>query len=112
MSIVATAVGHRLIIKPFTIKEHDKRYASASAAGIIIPEQEERMLQISVDRGTVLEVGPTAFKDFGGEPWCQVGDLIGYTKNAGKYIKQDDGTNVLVINDEDVVTVFKEKSDE
>jgi co-chaperonin GroES (HSP10) len=111
MSIVIKAVGHRLVIKPYTIEENDKRFASAKAMGIVIPDQDARMHQISVDRGTVLEIGPTAFKDFGGEPWCQVGDIIGYTKNAGKFIKINETDHLLVINDEDVVAVLTEKSE-
>lgn len=107
-----TAVGHRLVIKPFTIEEHDPVFKNARAVGIELLEREERREQIAVDKGTVLEIGPSAFtalnppgKDI---PWCQVGDVIGYTRNAGKFIKVDETTHVLVINDEDVVNIFKE----
>lgn len=106
------AVGHRLVIKPFSLTEHDPVYASAAAVGIKLLDQDARREQTAVDRGTVLEIGPTAFtalnppgKDV---PWCKVGDLIGYTRHAGKFITLDDESHVLVINDEDVVNIFKE----
>jgi len=105
------AVGHRLVIKPYSIEQHDPVFARAKAAGLTLLEQDERRNQVAVDKGTVLEIGPTAFIALNppGEPaWCKVGDVIGYTRNAGKYIKLDDESHVLVINDEDVVNIFKE----
>jgi co-chaperonin GroES (HSP10) len=106
------AVGHRLVIKPYTIEENDPTFKRAKAAGIELIEHSARKEQVAVDKGTVIEVGPSAFtalnppgKDI---PWCKVGDIIGYTRNAGKYIEQDGQHPVLVINDEDVVNIFKE----
>lgn len=106
------AVGHRLVIKPFSIEQHDPLFAAAKAAGIELLPNEARREQVAVDKGTVLEIGPSAFTALnppGADvPWCAVGDVIGYTRNAGKFIKIDDTTHVLVINDEDVVNIFKE----
>lgn len=106
------AVGHRLVIKPYTIEEHDPIFASAKKAGIELIDREARREQVAVDKGTVLEIGPSAFTALnppGADvPWCTVGDVIGYTRNAGKFIKIDEKNHVLVINDEDVVNLFKE----
>lgn len=106
------AVGHRLVIKPFSIEEHDPVFKSAANAGIQLLEREQRREQVAVDKGTVLEIGPSAFTALnppGADvPWCAVGDVIGYTRNAGKFIKIDETNHVLVINDEDVVNIFKE----
>jgi co-chaperonin GroES (HSP10) len=106
------AVGHRLVIKPFTIEENDPVYKRAGLAGIELPEFSARKEQVAVDKGTVIEIGPTAFTALnppGNDiPWCKVGDIIGYTRNAGKLIQVDDKAHVLVINDEDVVNLFKE----
>lgn len=115
MKMQAKAVGHRLVIKPYTLEEHDPVFASAKAAGFELPEQSERNRQVTIDRGTVIEIGPTAFTALNPPgrdiPWCKVGDIIGYTKNAGKFIKINDTEHVLIINDEDVVTVLKELND-
>lgn len=107
MTILPT--GHRILVKPFTIQEQDKQFKSATASGIILLEQDERKLQINVDKGTVLDIGPTAFKDFGGEPWFSVGDVVGFTRFGGKYIKNPaTEEDFLILNDEDVICVFKE----
>jgi len=106
------AVGHRLVIKPFTIEENDPVFQRARQAGLELIEHSARKEQVSVDKGTVLEIGPTAFTALNPPnrdiPWCAVGDVIGYTRNAGKYVKIDETNHVLVINDEDVVNTFKE----
>jgi co-chaperonin GroES (HSP10) len=106
------AVGHRLVIKPYSIEENDPIFAAAKRAGISLLDQDQRREQVAVDKGTVLEIGPSAFTALNppgaDTPWCKVGDVIGYTRNAGKYIKIDEQTHVLVINDEDVVNIFKE----
>lgn len=112
------AVGHRLVIRPHSLEEHDQVFASAKAAGIELPKIDKRRHQVSVDEGVVLEVGPSAFIAFYpngvGEPWCKVGDIIAYTKSAGKFINTSDDAEeyVLVINDEDVVAVLKEKAND
>jgi co-chaperonin GroES (HSP10) len=102
--------GHRILIKPDVLEETDPTYASAKAAGIVLAKNHEDMRreQASVDKGTVLAIGDTAFKDFGTSAWCKVGDRIAYAKFAGKYIKDEtDGNDYLIINDEDVVAILE-----
>jgi len=103
----ARAVGFRLVVKPLSVEENDAVVASAKRSGIIVQDQTERQMLTGVDRGVVLEVGPDAWVAFNAsEPWCKVGDLIAYTKNAGKFIRvsEDVKESVLIINDEDVVS--------
>jgi len=102
--------GHRLVIKPIDLKEHDVAYAAAARAGIQLLDMDERKQQIAIDRGTVISVGSTAFKDFGGEAWCAVGDQVGFAKFGGKYIKDPETKeDFLILNDEDVICVFKKE---
>lgn len=101
--------GHRLILKPDVLEETDPVYAAARKAGIELAKHHEdlRREQASVDKGTVVAIGSTAFKDFGSDAWCKVGDRIAFAKYAGKYIKDEqDGTEYLAINDEDVIAVL------
>lgn len=98
--------GCRLLIKPFKLQEHDKVWARAKALGIEIPEQSQRKEEINIDRGTVLQVGPNCHQDYVGE--VSVNDVIGYAKFGGKFIKDVDDEVYLVINDEDVICIFKE----
>lgn len=97
--------GHRVVVKQDNIEDTDSTYARAKRAGIVMVENERE--KASVDTGTVVAVGPTAFKDFGGEPWCKEGDRIAFAKYSGKTITEGD-TDFIVLNDEDVVYVYGE----
>lgn len=110
----ALAIGHRVVIKPLELDEVDPVRASARSLGITIPDQSDRQRQTGIDRGRVVAIGPTAFialnpPDYN-VPWCKAGDLIAYARNAGKMIRlsEDLEDYVLIINDEDVVTVLEE----
>lgn len=98
--------GCRLLVKPFSLSEHDKVFASARKAGIELPEFSERKEQVNVDRGTVLQIGEKCHPDYVGK--VKVGDVIGYAKFGGKFITDTDETLYLVINDEDVICVIKD----
>lgn len=101
-------VGHRVLVKPFKLEEIDEAYARAKKAGIqFVDNDDMKRQQNAVDKGTVVDVGNTAFKDFGGEPWCEIGDLIAFAKYSGKYVEDPFTKETFVIlNDEDVVCVF------
>lgn len=110
MKLVPTAIGYRVLVKPANLEDIDPVVAAAKQFGIVGLDQDERSRKATIDQGTVLEIGPDAFSTLGKAPWCKVGDLIAYPKNAGKFIKfSDDPQDLyLIINDEDVVTVLKE----
>lgn len=98
------AIIHRIVVKPDTLEQVDEVYKRAKEAGIAIAELDEiRMERNAVDRGTVVQVGPTAFIDYHGVDVVKPGDYIAYAKYAGKTVKDFDGTDYLIINDEDVV---------
>ena len=99
-------LGHRLLVKPEKIEELDETFAGAKRAGIIIPEMEKRKEQVAVDRGTVVALGSTAFVDFGGIPWCRVGDKVAYTRYGGKLLKDSDDQEYIILNDEDVIAKY------
>lgn len=103
--------GHRVLIKALDVAEVDKVLGAAKRAGIVLPSEDDNaMRRNAVDRGFVVGIGSTAFKDFGGEPWCQVGDQVYFSKYAGKVLK-DPGTaeEFVLINDEDILTVIVEE---
>lgn len=102
--------GHRLLVKPMDYLSDDPALQRMKAMGFQIADTEDnKRAKESVDKGTVVQVGPTAFKDFGGDAWCEVGDEIVYAKFAGKLIV-DPSTNekFYAINDEDVVAIVGE----
>jgi co-chaperonin GroES (HSP10) len=117
------ALGHRLTIRPDKVENSDaeKTKKKADELGLVIPDQYKDEIEsqamrdrASIDQGIVLTIGKTAFRDFGGEPWCIVGDYVAYARHAGKFVKDPDtDEDILVINDEDVICkITKEKSDE
>lgn len=97
-----TPLGHRVLVRPQKLEEHDDVYASAKKFGIALLESNERQERSAIDKGIVLAIGDTAFKDYGGGPWCKVGDLVAYAKHSGKFINNGE-EELLVLNDEDLV---------
>lgn len=110
----ALAIGHRVVVKPLSLDEVDPARARAKTYDIYIPETSDRKLQTGIDRGKVIDIGPTAFIALNPHdyniPWCKVGDTIAYARNAGKMVRLSEELEdyVLIINDEDVVTVLEE----
>jgi len=99
-----TPVGHRILIKPLSIEQ-------TTETGIIISVGEaadrERLAQI---KGTVIEVGSTAYSDQP-EPWCKVGDVVTFGKYSGLIYKGKDTLDeeeYRVVNDLDIVCIHKE----
>lgn len=99
---------HRVTIIPFDVDEWDETRKRAKAAGFALPDADSGNVRAkaSVDMGTVFQIGPTAFRDFG-EIDLKIGDTVAYVKNSGKFIKDPyDQKEYLVLNDEDIVMVF------
>ena len=107
--------GHRVLVRQDRVDEHDAVIASAKRAGLEVPLDKNVRYQFGVDEGVIIEVGPTAWKDFGGEPWAKKGDRVVFAKNAGKVVvdpnekelKEDDRTPYVILNDEDIVAVIR-----
>lgn len=106
--------GHRVLVRPDKLEDTDPTLKRAKQAGIHLLEDREDMIRerAGVDKGVVLSIGSTAFRDFGGDAWCGVGDYIAYARHAGKWVKDPDtDEDVLVINDEDVICIIKKTSE-
>jgi co-chaperonin GroES (HSP10) len=101
---------HRILVKADKLEEVDKTHQQAKKLGIVIPEHEDKKrAQAGVDTGTVVSLGPTAFRDFNADSPIKEGDYIAYARFAGKIIT-DPRTEeeYVILNDEDVVCIFKE----
>ena len=90
---------HRVILKPFVQKE---------TPGGIILAQSERSQAVNSDRGTILAIGPKAWKDFGYEvPPFQVGMTVYYSKYGAKVLKDElTGDLYIIANDEDILVEY------
>ena len=105
-------VTHRVVIKQLQLEATRAEYKRANAMGLIIPETEDKMrAQAGVDQGTIMSFGPTAFRDFETEVPFKVGDFVAFAKYSGKVITDpEDNVEYVVINDEDIIAVIKDKN--
>ena len=92
---------HTVLVKPEKVEDTDEVIKRAKAAGIQV--QLDKREEKAVEFGTVVQVGPTAFKDYGrGPEILKGGDYVTYAKYAGKLIKHA-GEEYLILNDQDVI---------
>jgi co-chaperonin GroES (HSP10) len=99
---------HRIIVLPDKIEEKDQHFKRAARAGILVAGAEREREQAAIDTGKVIDIGPTAFKDFGAEaPPIEVGSYVVYARYAGKTI-EDPETEIkyVALNDEDVIAIL------
>ena len=99
---------HRILIKQLSLEDTSKEYRKAQEIGIIIPEHEDnRRAKAGVDKGTVVAIGPTAYRDFNTDVPIKVGDVIAFAKFSGKIIVDPaDEEEYVALNDEDVVAIL------
>jgi co-chaperonin GroES (HSP10) len=102
---------HRILVKADKLEETDKTYVRAKQMGLELPEMADKSrAQAGVDKGVVISIGPTAFRDFNSPSPIEVGDYIAYARFAGKQVT-DPYTNdeFVALNDEDIVCIFRQE---
>lgn len=99
---------HRIIVKQQKLTEAHKEYRRAEALGIVIPEHEDnKRAQAGVDKGVVVAIGPTAYRDFNTDTPIKVGDMIAFARFSGKtIIDPKDEEEYVALNDEDIVAIL------
>jgi co-chaperonin GroES (HSP10) len=98
---------HHLLIKLDEATEADEVYRRAKAAGIELALDKRE--QKAVEYGTVIQVGPTAFIDYGrGPDIVKVGDRVSISRYSGKAVKDVDNTEYVIVNDNDVLCLIEE----
>jgi co-chaperonin GroES (HSP10) len=107
-------LGHRVLIKALELEQVDEAMAAAKRMGLVIPNGDDNLMRRNaVDRGTIVQVGETAYQDFGGKQWCSSGDEVYFSKYAGKYLKDPyTQEEFVLVNDEDVLAVISKGSEE
>ena len=97
-----TPLLYRLVVKLDDVE-------TKTASGIVIPESITDKERKAVEIATVVSLGSTCFKDYGeGIRIPQSGDRVFIARYSGKGIKDLDGTDYVVINDEDVLCIISE----
>lgn len=98
------AVGHRVLVKPFEIEKE-------TSTGIVIVVDEKREFAAQ-EYGTVVDIGPDAWREFPGEPWAKIGDKIIYSRYGGKIVREpgeeDINKKFVILNDEDVLAKLED----
>ena len=92
---------HRALVRP-------KQVETKTASGIILTDSLTRKEQAATEEGIILALGDTFGKDFGADVLPKVGDKVLFAKYAGKFIKDDDGTDLVLLNDEDLLAIIQE----
>jgi co-chaperonin GroES (HSP10) len=110
---------HRILLERDVPEDTDavKTKKALEQSGFAIPasvqdDLDKRALRenASMDKGVVLAIGETAFRDYGVECPIKVGDYITYAKFGGKDVTDPETDKVFVIiNDEDVVAILSKK---
>ena len=104
-----TPLLHRIIVKQHKLHDTAKEYKMAAKVGIIIPEHEDnKRAQAGVDKGTIVSIGPTAYRDFGlTDVPIKVGDVVAFARFSGKTIVDPkDEEEYVALNDEDIVAIL------
>ena len=93
--------GHRVLVK---IDEAE----TVTAGGIIVAATIVDKNTEAGIFGTLVAVGDTAWKDFGGRAWACVGDKVVIAKYGG-FVIEDPATKdrYRLLNDEDIVAVLR-----
>lgn len=109
--MVIEPAGNKILIRRDKLEDHDPTYKAIKTAGLVLPETEDHLRrQAAMDRGKVISMGPTAFKDpyFLEQRWCEVDDFIIFPQYAGKAVKNHEtGEDFILINDADVVAILR-----
>lgn len=92
---------HRALVKPKPVER-------TTESGIIIPDTTTRKEQAATEEGTIISIGDTFGKDFGAMTIPKVGDKVYFAKYAGKFIKDENDQDLVLLNDEDIVAIIKE----
>lgn len=70
---------------------------------ILLPDQVKERDKFATTRGTIVAKGPNAFAEWGAGNGPDTGARVIFAQYAGLRVKDDDGTEHLIMNDEDVI---------
>lgn len=91
---------HRALVKP-------KKAETVTESGIIISLNERRETA-SAEEGVILAIGDTFGEAYNAKQNPEVGDRVYFAKYSGKWIKDENGEDLVLLNDEDVVAIIKD----
>ncbi len=94
-----------ILLHQVLVKLDEPETKTQSGIIIALDEKKERK---AVEYGTVIQVGPTAFIDYGRTPdILKGGDRISLNRYSGKSVVDSDGTEYVIVNDIDVLAIVQ-----
>ncbi len=97
-------LGSRILIKPFTKEELDKKSGKENNFGIILPDADKKEKS---EQGKVIAVGPGEWHDGKRIPVSvSVGDIVAFSKYGYDDITVD-GEEYYLIKEENILAVLK-----
>ena len=103
----------RVLIKPDPIQKEHVSKDGQIRIEIARTQRDERRERAAQTTGTILQVGPTAWKAYDdGEPWAKEGDRVLYTRYGGRYIENPDDpdNDLIIVDDENVLAILGENN--
>jgi co-chaperonin GroES (HSP10) len=95
----------KLLLHHILVKLDEPELKTQSGIILAVDEKKERK---AVEYGIVVQVGPTAFIDYGRSPdIVKVGDRISLNRYSGKSIVDGDEQEYVLVNDQDVLCVIE-----
>lgn len=95
----------KLLLHTVLVELEDPITKTESGIIIALDEKKERK---AVEYGTVIQVGPTAFNDYGRTPdILKAGDRISFNRYSGKSVVDVDDKEYLILNDIDVLCIVE-----
>ena len=89
-------------------------FEEVTKSGIVLAVSDRQGIA-SVDTGTIVAIGPTAWKAYDdGSPWAKLGDRIGYGRYAGKIVYHKDypEDKYVLLADGDVQVIYEESTND
>lgn len=107
------AVIHRLVVKPVELEVYDDVRVKLKELGLEYGRTDEaKYHHTQIDQGTVIDIGPTAFRDYvqkyNLDVPVKIGDMVTYARHSGKSVKDpfnQEAPEVIVLNDDDIIAV-------
>ena len=99
--------GHYVAVKP-------KEVETVSDGGIVMPSEfdpnKKNRETVGTTRGIVIDIGPNAWVGHNdSKPWAKVGDEVSFIRHASKIVEDDDGKEVFIMVDENIIYVYEDR---
>lgn len=104
-------LGYRILVRPDadgleeTADGLHKHTSDDGSIELLIAGDQVRRDRLANIYGTVIAIGPLAFKESGGpEAWgVKVGDRVSFARHGGAFVDTPEGERIIVLNDEDLI---------